>query len=63
MFKYTLGKKDEAIKWDTIQKEVEAQTGVKVVYSRLNDGNGHFAVNKFDLKPEQKESVEIHELN
>jgi hypothetical protein len=57
MFKYTLAKKDETIKWDAIQKEVEAQHGVKVVYSRLNDGQGHFAVNKFELTDEQKQSV------
>lgn len=57
MFKYSLGKADESIKWDTIQKEVEAQHGVKVVYSRLNDGHGHFAVNKYELKPEQKTAV------
>lgn len=57
IFIYKLDKPDENIKWDTIQSKVQEVFGIKVQYSRLNQTEGHFCVDKRDLTNEIRTKI------
>jgi hypothetical protein len=57
IFEFTTSKVDEKVKWTDIIAEVEKKYGIKVVYCRLNQTDGHFAVNSSDLTDKIKHDV------
>jgi len=57
IFKVTLSKADENVKWDKIQTEIQNATGVKIGYTRLHDVEGHIAVDENTLTEEVKNKI------
>lgn len=57
IFKITLSKASENLRWDVVQTEIQNATGVKPGYTRLNDAEGHFAVDENILTEELKNKI------
>jgi len=57
IFKITLNKTEDGLKWDKIQGEIQKATDCKIGYTRVNNTEGHFAVDLNNLSAEGKDKI------